>query len=204
MSMADDARSAIKDRIAEACITCLERDGFDGLTVRSIAREAGVNAAAINYYFGSKDQLVEEVMRRTLKSGLMDSLREIDELIEREGGDIRAALRVFASSFVRDLLRYPTLIVAQFHRALTQQDYSGPPIPQVREFLDGFLARVRPALPAGTEEEHRLRVAQAWSALFLLGLLPKLFDGFVAKPPHESGGESPYASVWLQMLFESR
>jgi AcrR family transcriptional regulator len=33
--------------------------GFDGTSVRDIAHEANVNVAMINYYFGSKDKLLD-------------------------------------------------------------------------------------------------------------------------------------------------
>jgi AcrR family transcriptional regulator len=35
--------------------------GFDGTSVRDIAQEAGVNLAMINYYFGSKEKLMQAV-----------------------------------------------------------------------------------------------------------------------------------------------
>jgi AcrR family transcriptional regulator len=39
--------------------------GFDGTSVRDIAREAGVNIAMISYYFGSKEKLMEAVFERS-------------------------------------------------------------------------------------------------------------------------------------------
>jgi TetR/AcrR family transcriptional regulator, regulator of cefoperazone and chloramphenicol sensitivity len=38
-------------------------NGFDGTSVRSIADTAGANIAAINYHFGSKDNLYTEALR---------------------------------------------------------------------------------------------------------------------------------------------
>jgi DNA-binding transcriptional regulator YbjK len=37
---------AIKDRIVLATVACIERDGIKSVTVRAIAKEAGVNVAA--------------------------------------------------------------------------------------------------------------------------------------------------------------
>lgn len=39
------------------------RRGYDGVSVRDIARAAGVNVAAVSYHFGSKQGLFEEVIR---------------------------------------------------------------------------------------------------------------------------------------------
>lgn len=51
-----------KSRILDAAFRCLASDGYAALSMREIAREAGVNLALINYHFGTKDQLVVEVL----------------------------------------------------------------------------------------------------------------------------------------------
>jgi AcrR family transcriptional regulator len=61
-----------RERIILAAIEILERDGTAGITTRRIAAEAGVNSAAVNYYFGSKEELVRRVMEITLSHGYTD------------------------------------------------------------------------------------------------------------------------------------
>ena len=51
-----------KAQILEAAFRRLASEGYAALSVREIARDAGVNHALINYHFGSKDQLVIEVL----------------------------------------------------------------------------------------------------------------------------------------------
>ncbi|MBL8343512.1 MAG: TetR/AcrR family transcriptional regulator [Rubrivivax sp.] len=51
-----------KGRILDATFRCLATRGYAALRVRDIAEEAGVNVALINYHFGSKDQLVLDVL----------------------------------------------------------------------------------------------------------------------------------------------
>ncbi|UPF25200.1 TetR family transcriptional regulator, partial [Flavobacterium psychrophilum] len=36
--------------------------GFDGTSIRDIAKTAGINIAMISYYFGSKEKLLESVV----------------------------------------------------------------------------------------------------------------------------------------------
>ncbi len=59
-----------KSKILEAAFRRLAADGYAALSVREIARDAGVNHALINYHFRSKDQLViavlDEANRRLL------------------------------------------------------------------------------------------------------------------------------------------
>jgi AcrR family transcriptional regulator len=49
-------------RILDATFRRLVADGYAALSVREIARDAGVNHALINYHFRSKDQLVIDVL----------------------------------------------------------------------------------------------------------------------------------------------
>lgn len=46
------------DVILEAAFRILARDGYQGLTARSVAEEAGTNLALVNYYFGGKKGLL--------------------------------------------------------------------------------------------------------------------------------------------------
>lgn len=54
--------SDARERILEAAKTAFLADGYTATSVRSIAREAGVDHALVNYHFGSKHGLFEQVV----------------------------------------------------------------------------------------------------------------------------------------------
>ena len=56
--------TATEEKIITATVECIEKYGIKGTTIRQIAETAGVNIAAINYYFRSKDQLFEAVFTK--------------------------------------------------------------------------------------------------------------------------------------------
>jgi len=190
-----------RQRIILATLACLERDGMDGLTVRAIAREAGVNVAAVNYYFGSKDQLVQLVLQQTLQHGFWESLDELKEEIAQRDGDIREGLRVFLEEYVGNMVNWPRLAAAQFHDAFTRQDYSGDAVANVNAFLGAFLEVVRPALPAGTEDELKASVQQFWSTLFLLALFPPCLEPFSGLDMSVEEHRRVYVGRLLQHFF---
>lgn len=70
-SIADPALGKTKARLLDAAFHRLAAEGYHALSLREIAREAGVNHALINYHFRSKDQLViavlDEANRRLLE-----------------------------------------------------------------------------------------------------------------------------------------
>lgn len=61
------------NRILEAARSCLLADGYSTLTTRSVAESAGVPLSQIHYHFGSKDEMILELLRA-----------ENDKLLERQ------------------------------------------------------------------------------------------------------------------------
>jgi len=55
-------RQERKEHILEAAAGVVNRDGYEGATTRTIAEAAGVNIAMLNYYFGSKEALLSELL----------------------------------------------------------------------------------------------------------------------------------------------
>lgn len=62
-----------KERILNAAEHLFCDFGFDNTSLRAITSEADVNLASVNYHFGSKKQLIQEVLARYLEV-LMPSL----------------------------------------------------------------------------------------------------------------------------------
>src|SRR3954451_17695111 len=52
---------ALREALLEAAERVLERDGLSGLTLRAVAREAGVSHAAPSHHFGDLTGLVSEL-----------------------------------------------------------------------------------------------------------------------------------------------
>ena len=68
-----------RSRIMKAAVEIIGREGNLGVTIREIADKAGVNIAAINYHFSSKENLIEEVERVTMEQITLIYNRLLDE-----------------------------------------------------------------------------------------------------------------------------
>lgn len=55
-----------KQRILDAAETLFMEQGFEGTSLRVLTTRAGVNLAAVNYHFGSKEDLFRAVLTRRL------------------------------------------------------------------------------------------------------------------------------------------
>src|SRR5215470_1016903 len=70
--------------------------GFGDVTLRDIVAAANVNLAAVNYHFGSKDELIAELFVTRSLALNRERLRQLKAAEDRGGGvaDIAAILRV--------------------------------------------------------------------------------------------------------------
>ena len=94
-----------KERILDAAEKLFGMNGFEATSLRDITAEAGVNLAAVNYHFHSKDSLIDATIERRIEPVNRKRL----ELLEALGpgptleGILAARLRVMQAG-ERDLL----------------------------------------------------------------------------------------------------
>jgi AcrR family transcriptional regulator len=163
-------------RLVMAAIRCVERHGVDAATVRRITEDAGANVAAINYYFGSKDRLIEVALAHTLHEGFGKALGELGELMRSPGaGGAREAVEVFFREYLSHALDYPRISFAHLRRAFVDQDYTTQGPTEARGFVVGFTELIGPHMPQQDEAERRRAVIHVWATVFQLALLPDLF-----------------------------
>ena len=83
-----------RTRILDAAEELFMQHGFEGTSMRALTTRAGVNLAAVNYHFGSKDALIEAVFRRRLDPMNAERISALGELERPEPeAIIRAFLR---------------------------------------------------------------------------------------------------------------
>jgi len=96
-----------RTRILDAAECLFSVHGFHGTSLREITKDAGVNLAAVNYHFGSKDALFEEVFLRRFRP--VDRLRR--EGLERvrenaKSAGERPSVREVLQAFIDPVLRF--------------------------------------------------------------------------------------------------
>ena len=69
-----------RERILDAAERLFMAYGYEGTSMRQITGDAAVNLAAVNYHFGSKESLMQEVFRRRLDWLNDERLRVLDEM----------------------------------------------------------------------------------------------------------------------------
>lgn len=87
-----------QQEILNAAERLFEEKGFDGTSVRDIAKEADVNIAMISYYFGSKDKLLE-----TLFDIRLENFKINEELIFKESSSAFESLENLIYLYVKTM-----------------------------------------------------------------------------------------------------
>lgn len=163
-----------RDRIVATTINIIGREGMHALTTRKIAQEADVNIAAINYYFGSKDKLVELALERTLDemAGLPGDLLELQKL------DERARLKAFLSGLMGGAIKYPGLVRAHFFPTFMHNNYDTPFVRRFASFLTDIHDKTTKLKSEGDEKDIKSSIVQMLSAILMPALFPKIFKDF--------------------------
>ncbi len=84
-----------KERILAAAERLFAEHGFAETSLREVTRRADVNLAAVNYHFGSKSNLVNEVFRRRLDELSHTRLAALQAAEHAQPGDLDAVLAAF-------------------------------------------------------------------------------------------------------------
>lgn len=168
-----------RGRILDAAEALFVDHGFEATSMRMITAEAKANLAAVNYHFGSKEALIQEVFRRRLTWLNRERLRVLDDMERAAGGAplkpsqiveafFGTALRLAGDTryggqrFMRLLGRTYTE-PAQFVRTFLAEEYA--------DVVDRFSAALFRALPDVPREEI------LWRFHFMLGAMAYALAG---------------------------
>ncbi len=76
-----------QERIVESAEGIFAEKGFAAMTLREVTERAGVNLAAVNYHFGSKEGLVTEIFRRRIEPINRGRMELLEAKLEETKGE---------------------------------------------------------------------------------------------------------------------
>jgi AcrR family transcriptional regulator len=168
-----------KDRILDAAEALFMEHGFEATSLRLITAAAAVNLAAVNYHFGSKEELFQAVLTRRLDPMNQERV----DLLTRLERDAKAAAlpceRILAAMFI------PALKLARdrerggkdFLRLLGRA-YADP-APFIRKFLAeqyaAMIARFKAAFARALPDLPQRELS--WRLHFIMGALSYTLAG---------------------------
>lgn len=178
----------VRERIVLAAVESIEKDGLPAVTIRSIARRAGVNSAAISYYFRSKDNLLAEVFRTTLDH----SLGDIQAMLDPEDKDPRDQLEEVLLYLMDGAVLYPGLTKSQMFDVLVGRRADNAFLRRFTALLGGVAGRLEKARPDGARAAIRRKIVQAACAVILPALMPEAFRSLIGKSFRDEDARRAY------------
>jgi AcrR family transcriptional regulator len=176
---ADVASADTKTRILDAAELLFMEHGFEATSLRQLTSAAGVNLAAVNYHFGTKEELFQAVLTRRLDPMNQERIDLLDK-VEREAGGkaptcekILFAMLIPALRLARDEKRGGKNFLKVLGRAYAD------PAPFIRHFLSqqyaGMIARYKEAFLRALP--HLSRQELTWRLHFVMGALSYTLAG---------------------------
>jgi TetR/AcrR family transcriptional regulator, transcriptional repressor of aconitase len=74
--VSEDHKQAVRRRILDAALACLERNGFQDITTRELLAEAGLSTGTFYNYFPSKEHLYEALAEEALSADVSQALAD--------------------------------------------------------------------------------------------------------------------------------
>jgi AcrR family transcriptional regulator len=174
--------NATKDKILDTAERLFGDHGYGATSLRQIITEARVNLAAVHYHFGTKEELLDAVVKRKLTPINAERLKLLDEAMVQAGGrplTIEAFLDAFLRPAVMQAGKDPAF--CRFVGRLHAEDL----MPRVivknfQEVAARFMSGIFQALPDLPAEEL------AWRIHFMIGAMAHALKG---RPEYPAIGE---------------
>jgi AcrR family transcriptional regulator len=126
-----DQSTDTRNKIVEVARVLFAEQGFEGTSIREIAKEADVNLASVNYHFHNKENLFTEVLRH----GYLECSTELRNFFNTQHPDLDSILLYLFRYFINkshDLkCFFKMMLSSQHNHHLTAQgsedELIGPP-----------------------------------------------------------------------------
>ncbi len=128
--MKTDKREKTMNEIIDATVQAIDEVGSEGATIRKIAGIAGVNSAAISYYFGNRDNLMSQALERTLDNAF--DFNDFDYLPE---DNYRQVLKAVFSDWKKGAIAYPGITYTHFDDLINSRTHHEIIKKKINEFI---------------------------------------------------------------------
>jgi AcrR family transcriptional regulator len=196
-----------KSRILDSAESLFMEHGFEATSLRQLTASAGVNLAAVNYHFGTKEELFQAVLTRRLDPMNQERIALLDRFEAEARGQPLACEKIIQA------MLYPALVLARDEARggknflkLLGRAYADP-APFIRQFLSDQYARmiVRYKSAFAKALPHLPVQELTWRLHFVMGALSYTVSGtdalrLIDQLSEEENGETDHDIIVLEKL----
>ena len=155
--MSQISETTTRERILDVAERLFAESGFEATSLRQITTDADANLAAVNYHFGSKDELIRQVLARRIGQLNAQRMQMLDD-VEADSGPEGPTVEQIVESFVGPPVRMAEHPDGRVFRRLVGQAHAQPDhgltefiVGQFRDVAIRFAAALQ-ATPGCTEQ----------------------------------------------------
>lgn len=173
-----EATDSMEEKIINATIACIEQFGVEATTNRKIAEIAGINSAAVNYYFRSKENLLQRVMERTL-----DNAFDWKDFALLPGDTPQERCEAILLDILAGGVNYPGITRAHFHNLLSLGDYNSQVVARINQFVESLARDLTAHGYKGRQADLEMSCMQLSYTIFMAVLTPRIFNSMNLEDP---------------------
>lgn len=160
----DDGKT--KEKLIETVLQLLTEKSAHLLTIREIANKANVNSASISYYFGSKENLIEEASQFYWKQW-DDMLKELED--NKQSGVER--LKKYLYNYLNYILKYDGIFKSYIAKVISQSEYDSQAGKNIKKLSDIVKEIIRDITRIKDEQALKFKTIAILSAIAYPALL---------------------------------
>jgi len=185
----------LRAALVAAARAMVESDGADAVSLRAVAKAAGVSQAAPYHHFADKQALLSAVAAQGFRDFTAMMLSQVNE-----ADPPQHRLNMLGLGYVKFALRHP-LLFRLMEGAPFQSDDADPELAEARrDSLTPLVAIVSACLPDAGEDEIKTACAAAWSLVH--GMATLWNDGRLSILLDTSDPEKAVLAVTGHMTLE--
>ena len=141
-----------RTKFAEAAIRLIARDGFEAMTMRAVAAEAGLSYGSLFHYFDSKDELLMQAVRHSTSQ----QTQRVNDFSTHYSGLTALKHLLCDDAIVSDASRDDSVVwLAFLYKAALKEPFSTMHEELISGWLDRIEKLIRDAQKAGEVSDDR-------------------------------------------------
>lgn len=149
----------IEEKILDRALYLIGKNRSCEISVRAIAKEAGVNVSAINYYFRTKEEML-----RQAKELYITNILSIISILENEEYNEEEKLIFAANEIMEYIIRFPGITVI-FNEAARQEDETSKRILKFSKDMTNRVHRLLDSIIKGDKLISQYKRMIFWSSI---------------------------------------
>ena len=184
-------------KIIDATVECIEKYGIQGTTIRKIGDLANMNSASINYYFRSKEILIQKVLEITLDNAFRWADFEYTEPMNYED-----QLNEIVLFFISGAFRFPRITQAHFNDIIVNGNYDIITTKMMNAFLEKLYFEGMRKHPEFIPDQLRMALVNLISSTMLyFSFFGKLFNQFTQKEMCDEENYKKYVNQIVKSML---